>query len=305
MKALFIILFSCLFLCSCDPEYTEQDISPKTRDSVLLKVNEYVGKHVYEKADSVLGLFQWRPDDKELMTKRIQIKYKLGKYSEALALLNVSETYESGNPELFYMKGSCYAALELNDSALNQIHKAIAINGVEKKYWRFRIDLYRKLKDTISESFDIHQFIALDTNDLTAACLLGQLKFRKGDTLGSLSEYKKVEAKDPSFTSALSSIGFIYLMQKQTKNAETYFNKVLVNDPQNAEVLYALASLLATKKPMDKACDCLLKAFEAGSKEAGMSLYKCSEYFSKKGIKIENSIDPEVETKTQPKVTEM
>ena len=47
-----------------------------------------------------------------------------------------------------------------------------------------------------------------------------------------------------------------------------------------------MASILAQENKKDKSCDCLLKALEYGSREAGKHLYKCEEYYRKKGIRV-------------------
>jgi tetratricopeptide (TPR) repeat protein len=294
VKYILIILTS-LILTSCDDEVVIVDpfaIPDKTRDSIYLKVQELYMKNQSNEAEKLLSTIKPRNAyDHYYFMYAMKVKSALGKYSEAIHFIN-ADMRVSDKPEniaaLHFWKADCYGKLGFLDSFIVNINRAIELDSTKYEYYMSRIHYYSVIKQPDMELPDIHRLFRLDSNELDFHSTLALYYSEKGDTLSAIKTYTDVLKKEPGNIWALRSMGIISYLRKDFKNAKKYLEKSIDIDPTDGQVFFFAASTLGYEKNKDrnKMCDYLLKSADLGYEDSYKHLFKCDEYYKKKGIQI-------------------
>lgn len=283
-----LLLLTCLTLIACEEEapIDPYAISEKTRDSIYLKVQELYTLENYKDAEKLLSSIRARDIyDLGYYSLNAKVKFNLQKYSEAVHFINSALRVNNDNASTYFLKANCYAAMDLTDTAVICLDKAIDLDSTNVRYIVARLR-YHFNKSSILAIDDINRLIRMDSTNLDYQSYLALYKYQQHDTTSAIKIYEAMLQKNPSELNALKSMGFINLHRNKMSKAKFYFDKYNEFEPTNGEVFYGLFMILEKEKKNDKSCDCLLKAIELGDQEAMKHTYKCEDYFRKKGIQV-------------------
>lgn len=97
-----------------------------------------------------------------------------------------------------------------------------------------------------------HRAIALDTNYAFLEILVADLSLRLADTSGAIAAFEKARAQDPLDADINSALASLYMSSGRADRAEPAFRALLHADTTNAAVYYGLAfSLLQQHRGLD------------------------------------------------------
>lgn len=221
----------------------------------------------------------------------MKVKSALGKYSEAIHFINSGMKVSSKTENIAAMhftKADCYGKLGFLDSFIVNINKAIELDSTKYEYYMSRIHYYSVTKQPDMELPDIYRLFRLDSNEVDFHSTLALYYSEKGDTSSAIKIYKDMLKKEPENIWALRSMGILSYLLKDYHRAKDYLEKSIDIDPTDGQVFFFAASTLGQvkNKDRDKICDYLLKSADLGYERAYKHLYKCDEYYKKKGIQI-------------------
>src|SRR5690606_9494810 len=129
MKYILTIL-TFLVLTSCDEEIPVDPfaISDRARDSIYIKVQEFYAAQKYSDAEKILSTIRARHIyDHGYFYLSAKVKFNLQKYSEAIHYINRALRVNDKNASIYFIKANCYANLNLMDTAMICLHKAISL----------------------------------------------------------------------------------------------------------------------------------------------------------------------------------
>ena len=271
MPTRFLLLLIFIVLTSCDEGGQNNDpvLEIKKRDSIYLKVREFITQRKFSEAEGLLdiikasGMF-----DHYYYYHGANVKIGLQKYSEAIHLLSTAiriSTKQDNIAAMYYVQGTCYSLLNLPDSAIKMLNIAIELDSNNAGYICARIKYNLRGKLPALALDDANRLVRLDTANLDYWSYVGLCKYEFGDTIGATDIYKFMLKKNPGDLNALKSLGFINLNKNNLKSAKTYFQKYIDIEPTNGEVFFGMAVILSNENKKDDACDYILKAIEYGS----------------------------------------
>lgn len=303
------ILLTFLTLTSCEDEVPVDPfaISEKTRDSIYLKVQElYVGTK-YLEAEKLLGMIRARDIyDHNYFIYNAKVKFNLQKYADAIHFINLAlkvSNQVTNIAALHFIRASSYSGLNLMDSSLTSLNKAIELDSSNTGYISARVRIYESMNLPTLQYDDINHLIRIDSNKIDYKIALYELKFNVGDTAGAIVGCDNLVKKHPDNVLVLYKRGELAFAIGKKKEAKKYFQKCIDIEPTHGEVFFYMASILSDEKKKDKACDCLLKAVDLGNEDALVHIFKCEDYLKKKGINIQIKKDTLNKTTTVQKTT--
>ena len=209
-------------------------------DVTIQLAETYAGKKEYEKAlNKYLELLD-KATQKEAKNIRAAICN--------LYILWSADMTENGNYELAYQhlnEASQYNTLN------SEIYYNIALNKLAQKDSSSAIDyLHKALEYDREGSFHTKYFLKLSE----AHHILGNFFEEKK----ALSDLLKIDDKHPM---GLYRSGLMYVSQHDTKNAEEYFKKALITDPELLQAKFSLA-LIYENNNKDKAKELYIEILE-------------------------------------------
>ncbi|MBI2722463.1 MAG: hypothetical protein HYX39_09835 [Bacteroidetes bacterium] len=285
------LIFGTLISCDEDIVVDPFAVSDHTRDSIYLKVNELTSNLKYDDAEKLLGTIRARDIyDQDYFYLMSNVKTHLNKQSEAIHYLRLALRVSKQKAAIHYLLAERYGAMNMKDSAIVCLNRAIAEDTLNQGYLRARTKYYIDNQLPILALDDANRLLRIDSS-VNNVLYRARCTFDIGDTSGAFGLYQLVYNRHPDNLDAIKYIGFIYSYQKKNAKAKEYFNKYLNLDPTNGDVFFQMAIILSNENKIDKACDCLLKAMEYGDEDAYKHAYKCEEQFKKRGIEIKFRTD--------------
>lgn len=248
------------------------------------------GQHI--DAEKLLGSIKPRNAyDHYYFMYAMKVKSALGKHSEAIHFINAGMRV-SDKPEniaaLHFWKADSYGKLGFLDSFIVNLDKAISLDSTKYEYYMSRIHYYSVVKLPDMELQDIYRLFRLDSSEVDFYSTLALYHLEKTDTTSAINIYKDMLKKQPENFAALKSMGLINYSRRKYGQAIKYFEKAININPTDGELFMFTASALGYDRngDKDKACEYLLKAANFGNEEAYKHLYKCDEYYKKRGIEM-------------------
>ncbi|MEQ8909724.1 MAG: tetratricopeptide repeat protein [Vicingaceae bacterium] len=185
----------------------------------------YTDKNESSKALAVVefGLKQ-HPQSASLLLSCAQLYVSIHKPQEALRFLNMAESFEPFNIDLFHTKASIFSQLRKSDRAIEQFKKALEFADKEE-----REDIYLQLAFEY-ENANKH-FLAIET-------------------------LKEVLAFNPENEIALYELGFCYDITELKEAGKDYFTEFVDKNPYSHIGWYNLGISFAKLDLFEKAIEC-------------------------------------------------
>jgi tetratricopeptide (TPR) repeat protein len=192
------------------------------------------------------------PDDHELLAARARVLLNLGRVNEAAAdidkalrlapetveylLLKADICFRNGD-----VKGS-YNALEQAE-ALNPESQEVQLKLGEITYYNHDYDRAMAHLTKVTEK---------DANNRTALFMKGFIYKEKGDTANAVQLFRRVCDKFPDYAPSFEQLGVLYAELGDNMALE-YLGTALQLEPNNTNVMYALALFYQDHDDMEKA----------------------------------------------------
>jgi tetratricopeptide (TPR) repeat protein len=230
-------------------------LDPNNLDARLLRGAALVGSKQYQQAESDLtALSKLRPDSKEVELELAALAGGEKDYAKAEALYR--KLYQPGSRDLRPLQG----LLELCVLQHHPEKAQALLDGELKKDPDSRpVHMLLASVATQERKFDIAtaQYRWLQSKDPKSAqaySSMGGLYLLQGDTRDALANYQKAEELAPGDTKILNAIAILESQNGQAKQAIATLNKQLALDPNNASAMNNLAFNLAeTGTDLDRA----------------------------------------------------
>ncbi len=188
-------------------------------------VNHYNERNDAAKALDVLKYaLELHPNSASLLVSCAQIYVSIHKPQEALRYLNMAESFEPFNIDLFHIKGNIYSQLRKSDRAVEQYKKALEY--AEKNE---RQDLMLQL------AFELE-----NTNKYNEA----------------IAYLQDILEGNPDNETALYEIGFCYDVSEQVEDGKTFFAQFVDKNPYSYIGWYNLGITFGKLELYEKAISC-------------------------------------------------
>jgi len=192
------------------------------------------------------------PDDHELLAKRAEVLFKLGRAKEANFDINHAVELKPNRPEYRLLQADiCFANGDVAGSykALEEAERLTPqSNEVQLKMGE--IAFYSRNYDRAIEC--LSKVTKKDPNNRTALFMKGFIYKERGDTASAVQFFRRVCNKFPDYAPAFEQLGVLYAARNE-KLALEYLNTALQLDPSNTNTMYALAMFYQDNKDMEHA----------------------------------------------------
>lgn len=169
---------------------------------------------------------------------------QLGKYYEAISVLEKASWMMPGNPKPYTLMGAVYEMQRKYKSASEVYAKAIRLNNQDKEIYikKAKVDFYRHaLDDSIATC---RQVLQLDPNFAEAYFVLGRsLSAAAKPKSKVIAAYQAAIKADPAFLESYVPLGLLFLSAKNVKGAEAIYRKAITADPKKMTGRFQLGHL--------------------------------------------------------------
>ena len=287
--------------------------------------SENVGMAIreYEKA------LRYKPGWDEAYCDYAKLLLKLGRVKDAQSLAEQGIALNAHNVGLQSVLGDIYMAESDYESAEKSYANLIQTEGKEpsvlKAFVRSleaqgknveALDAIRKARDAFPDdeqllkesaainlsaekileaSRDIKELIDKDRNDLETLDLAGQYYICTNDERRAQKAYKKIESTDSKYKKHLTNASNRYKQKGDLEKAETYINRYLVSNPDDAKALVSLASIEERLGNMGKALENYNKALthDANNHIAKISATRLAHTVGIADVPVAPAIEPQ------------
>ncbi len=170
---------------------------------------------------------------------------QLGRYLEAISVLEKASWMMPGDPKPYTLIGAVYEMQSKYKSASEVYAKAIRLDNQDKKIYikKANVDFYRNaLDDSIATC---RQVLQLDPNFAEAYFVLGRSLSAAAKPKSEVSAaYQSAIKADPGFLAPYVPLGVLLLSAKNVKGAEAIYRKGISADPQKMTGRFQLGHLL-------------------------------------------------------------
>lgn len=171
--------------------------------------------------------------------------YKNKKYEDALVVfLAIPVGTGAGNLDLAYYIGLCYARLERYDDALVYLEQVVTADTDLARVYQCRMVLsvlYSLTGRTRLADFELKKLIEAGYESVQVFCSLAYVAYSNDNVEEAIEWYEKALSFDPSNTTALNGLGFIFAdIGKDLTRALTMCKKAVDVDPDNPAYLDSL-----------------------------------------------------------------
>ena len=147
-----------------------------------------------------------------------------------------------------------------NVEALDAIRKARDAFPDDEQLLKQSASINLSAQKILEASRDIKELIDKDRNDLETLDLAGQYYICTNDERRAQKAYKKIESSDSKYKRHLTNASNRYKQKGDLEKAESYINRYLVSNPDDAKALVSLASIEERLGNMSKAFENYNKA---------------------------------------------
>lgn len=220
------ILFSFLFITSCNSEEKKVDDKPSTKK--LNYIDELNNKLVAD------------PNNGNLYLERSNYFLEKELYEKAMDDISRAISTDSLNPEFIYAKGNIFFSVMRFDEATIQFAKCLKI---DKSHANANLKMARILVHLQQYPAAIkHIDFALKKNvNLAEAYLLKGIVFQfSGDSTAAASSFQTAVEQKGDYYDAYILLGLLYASRNDSLAIE-YYNSALSLKPSSSEALYNLA----------------------------------------------------------------
>ncbi|MBR1850135.1 MAG: tetratricopeptide repeat protein [Bacteroidales bacterium] len=205
---------------------------------------------------------------------------------EALQQLDIQIRHNPKDPELLYARAKIYVDERQANNAINDLGRAISLNGKEAKYYALMADAqlmngnieqsYQNLNRAneltpnntsillkmgevalYSNDYDraidhLSKVTAEEPDNITALFMKSIVYTEKGDTVNAVGLLRRICDLNPEFGPAFEHLGVLYANRLNPLAVE-YLNTAITLDPTNTHALYALAMYYQDREEMSQA----------------------------------------------------
>ncbi len=183
----------------------------------------------------------------------------LGRFDEALAILNEDRLVQTKHPRLYYLQGVAFEQLSEYEQAVEAYSQCLAIDSEYTDALNNRAVVYGKLKKIDSAIDDLIRAVGSNPNDALAWTNLGLAYHEKGLYPEAIEQYGEAE-KRAALPQIPFQMGNAYLALGQNQEAATGFSKAIERDPAYAQAHLNLAIALYRLNRIDQAIQSLVTA---------------------------------------------
>ncbi|MBQ8703906.1 MAG: tetratricopeptide repeat protein [Bacteroidales bacterium] len=192
------------------------------------------------------------PKDAEALAERSMVLFNLGRSKEALADINKAVTLEPGNADYRMQQADLYFAdgdVENSYKALSEAEKLdpksneVQLKMGEVTFYSRDYDRSLRCLTNVTER---------DPDNRTALFMKSFIYVEKGDTASAVTLLRRVCDLYPDYAGAFEELGILYYSRHDPLAVE-YLNTALRLEPNNTNVLYALAMYSQEEGNMEQA----------------------------------------------------
>ena len=165
---------------------------------------------------------------------------KIKRYEESNKILQ--PITNSGNPNVYFVQGMNYFALENYKESISFLTKAIDIDPKNPNYYFFRATVYEKekqLKETIN---DLQKSIEMDNTNAATYNFLGYLYTENNMELAQAYEYiKRAVELEPDNGAYQDSLGWVLFKMEKLKESLHHLNlavQIMLDKKEDDPVVY-------------------------------------------------------------------
>lgn len=192
------------------------------------------------------------PKDAEALADRAMVLFNLGRTKEALADINKAVNLEPANVDYRMQQADLYFAggdVENSYKALSEAEKLDPKNN-EVQLKMGEVTFYSRDYDRSLRC--LTNVTERDPDNRTALFMKGFIYKEKGDTANAVTLLRRVCDLYPDYASAFEELGILYYTRHDPLAVE-YLNTALRLEPNNTNVLYALAMYSQEEGNMEQA----------------------------------------------------
>lgn len=182
----------------------------------------YITLNDFENAeDSYEKAVKLKPDYIEALFNLGNVKIDLGKFTEAVKVLNQLIKEDSAFYKAYFARGIAYSSMQIYDKALSDFSKAISDKDIENN-----IKVFNKS---------------------------GMVKFSMNKYTEAIEDFNKALAIDSTFTETYNNLGLVYLESDNYDKAVYYFTKAIDYRPEFFEAYNNRGNAYFKQKNYEKA----------------------------------------------------
>ncbi len=230
---------------------------------------------------------QQHPDSSKLMIKKAQLFIDKGDYLHALEILEDIEKYETGNYELFLLKGIVYNFIGRQKETNNYFEKAIEISGTDLIDCLFSIAVNYENIDDYTTALNYLQIAnTKDSENLTVLFELGICYDRLENYENAIKIYNLCIDIGPFSDMVWFNLGVVYSkINEYDKAIETFDFALAINDKYYL-AYFNKGNIFLNKGNYEKAIEAYKEylVFEENHTETLCFIGECYERIGKLGI---------------------
>ena len=215
--------------------------------------------------------------------------------SDEIEQLNDQVVNDPNNPDLYIQRAKAYSEKGLYQMAIDDIHRALAIDSTVSDFYAELSDIYYQKRDLAAAQTNVEKALQYDEENVEALLRLAELQFiyqnypaaieninkalklderlyrayflkgyvylESGDTTLARSSFQTATEIKPDFYDAYVVLGNI-AAAKGDPLAEQYFNTALQLRPGSSEALYNFGMYFQTNRQPEKALEIYAKLIQ-------------------------------------------
>ncbi|MBN1577724.1 MAG: tetratricopeptide repeat protein [Chitinispirillaceae bacterium] len=229
-------------------------------------------------------LAELTPNDKQVVSRLVEIAQKKGKNADALAYLKQYVTLDANNAKAHVNLGNLYYEQKHFDGALAEYRSALKIDssltGFFQKYGE--IVITKSLEDEAVTVLNA----AIRNNEANQKMFitLGKIYQKRKQYPSAIAMYKKASNNDPKNLAVLSALGECQAASNDIANAVVTYEQVVLLNPQANAEYKALGDLQMRQNKTDNAIKSYRKYLEKSvhddtiARTVGMHMYGKKQY---------------------------
>lgn len=215
--------------------------NPALQRAVLL-----IEQQNFDRAEKELKLaLAEKPDNEEALVLLALCKYNVGKYKDALDIINRAIAINPTNDYSLYILALIYLALNKKESAKLKIEEAIRFHPFNADYFGLLANIHFGNKDFKEALQYADEGLKVDPENLSSLNVRSAALGKLGDKEAAYKTIDTAFQQDPNNAFTHANHGFILLEKREYDKALLHFKEALKADPNSQ---YAKAGLMESLK---------------------------------------------------------
>ncbi len=209
------------------------------------------------------------PDHPEAIHGLGLLAYRVGRFDQALELLDQARRLEPNNPLYCFNHGVVAQRAGRSDDAVNAYRRTISLNPRYSEAWTNLGNLYKDTGQSAEAVDAYREALRLNPTSAEAHNNLGAALKEQGQVDHAVASYRQALAIKPGHVEAYNNLGLALMELGQLDEAVPSFERALAAMPGYVKAIYNLGIAWMWKGEFDRAVACLRQAAELKHNHGG------------------------------------